>query len=40
LTQAEGDDAIARLSVWRALAGLAVAQGDVTSFLNLLGKQP
>jgi outer membrane protein len=40
LTQAEGDDAIARLSVWRALAGLAVAQGDVASFLNLLGKQP
>ena len=40
LTQAEGDDAIARLNVWRALAGLAVARGDVTPFLNLLGKQP
>ena len=38
LTQAEGDDAIARLNVWRALAGLAVARGDVTPFLNLLGK--
>lgn len=38
LTQAEGDDAIARLSVWRALAELAVARGDVTPFLNLLGK--
>ena len=38
LTQAESDDAIARLNVWRALAGLAVARGDVTPFLNLLGK--
>lgn len=38
LTQAEGDDAIARLNVWRALAGLAVARGDLTPFLNLLGK--
>lgn len=39
LTQAESDDAIARLNVWRALAGLAVARGDLTPFLNLLGKQ-
>jgi len=38
LTQAEGDDAIARLNVWRALAGLAVARGDITPFLKLLGK--
>jgi outer membrane protein TolC len=38
LTQAEGDDAIARLNVWRALAGLAVARGDLTPFLNVLGK--
>ena len=38
LTQAEGDDAIARLNVWRALAGLAVARGDLKPFLNLLGK--
>jgi outer membrane protein len=38
LTQAESDDAIARLNVWRALAGLAVARGDVTPFLNLLAK--
>jgi outer membrane protein TolC len=38
LTQAEGDDAIARLNVWRALAGLATARGDVTPFLKLLGK--
>ena len=38
LTQAEGDDAIARLNVWRAMAGLAVARGDLTPFLNVLGK--
>jgi outer membrane protein TolC len=38
LTQAEGDDAIARLNVWRALAGLATARGNVTPFLNLVGK--
>jgi outer membrane protein TolC len=36
LAQAEGDDAIARLNVWRALAGLAVARGDITPLLNLL----
>src|SRR5258708_27037956 len=28
LTQAEGDDAIARLNVWRALAGLASRPGE------------
>ena len=38
LTQAEGDDAIARLNVWRALAGLAAARGDVAPFLKMLGK--
>ncbi|HTF67668.1 MAG TPA: TolC family protein, partial [Edaphobacter sp.] len=38
LTQAEGDDAIARLNVWRALADLAVARGDVAPFLTMLGK--
>jgi outer membrane protein TolC len=38
LTQAEGDDAIARLNVWRALADLAVARGDVAPFLKMLGK--
>ena len=38
LTQAESDDAIARLNVWRVLAGLAVARGDLKPFLNLLGK--
>jgi len=38
LTQAEGDDAIARLNVWRALADLALARGDVAPFLKMLGK--
>jgi outer membrane protein len=38
LTQAEGDDAIARLNVWRALADLAAARGDVAPFLKMLGK--
>jgi outer membrane protein len=38
LTQAEGDDAIARLNVWRALANLAAARGDIAPFLKMLGK--
>jgi outer membrane protein len=38
LTEAEGDDAIARLNVWRALADLAVARGDVAPFVKMLGK--
>ena len=38
LTQAEIDDALARLGVWRALLGVAAAQGDLTPFLNLAGK--
>ncbi len=38
LTQAEGDDAIARLNVWRALADLAAARGDVAPFLKMLRK--
>ena len=40
LAQAEGDDAVARLNVWRGLAGVAEAQGDLTSFLQLLQKRP
>ena len=40
LAQAEGDDAIARLSVWRGLLGVAAAQGNLTPFLQLLGNQP
>jgi len=38
LTQAQGDDAIARLNVWRAIADLAVARGNVAPFLKMLGK--
>ncbi len=34
LTQAEIDDALARLGVWRALLGVATAQGDIQPFLN------
>jgi outer membrane protein TolC len=36
LAQAEGDDAIARLGVWRAELGVAAAQGDLQPFLQLL----
>jgi outer membrane protein len=36
LAQAEMDDAIARLNVWRELFSVAYAQGDVQSFLQLL----
>jgi outer membrane protein len=36
LAQAEGDDAIARLGVWRAELGIAAAQGDLQPFLQLL----
>jgi outer membrane protein len=39
LAQAEGDDAIARLGVWRAELGVAVAQGDLQPFLQLLQSQ-
>lgn len=34
LAQAEMDDSLARLSIWRALAALAAAGGDLTPFLN------
>jgi outer membrane protein len=40
LAQAEGDDAIARLSVWRAKLGIAAAQGDLAPFLQILKNQP
>lgn len=40
LAQAEGDDAVERVNVWRGLAGVAEAQGDLTPFLHLLSKQP
>jgi outer membrane protein len=34
-TQAEIDDSLARLVVWRALLSLAVAEGDVSGFVQL-----
>lgn len=39
LAQAEGDDAIARLGVWRAELGVAAAQGDLQPFLQMLQSQ-
>ena len=33
VTQAEIDDALARLNVWRGLLALAVAAGDIRPFL-------
>ena len=39
LAQAEGDDAIARLGVWRAELGVAAAQGDIQPFLQMLQSQ-
>ena len=40
LAQAEGDDALARVNVWRGLAGVAEAQGDLGPFLQLLTRRP
>lgn len=40
LAQAEGDDAQARVNVWRGLAGVAEAQGDLAPLVKLLGGQP
>jgi outer membrane protein TolC len=40
LAQAESDDVIARLSVWRAELGVAAAQGDLGPFLQMLKSQP
>jgi outer membrane protein len=34
LAQAEMDDSLARLSIWRAMAELAAANGDLTPFLD------
>jgi outer membrane protein len=36
LAQAQMDDAVARLNVWRGLFGVAYAQGDLQPFLNIL----
>jgi outer membrane protein TolC len=38
LAQAEIDDALARLAVWRALLSVAVAAGDLQPFLAQVGK--
>jgi outer membrane protein len=38
LTEAEIDDSLARLAVWRALLGVAAAQGDLTPVLSNAGK--
>ncbi|UWZ84577.1 TolC family protein [Occallatibacter riparius] len=40
LAQAEGDDAVARLNVWRGLAGVAEEEGDLNPFLQLLQRKP
>jgi outer membrane protein TolC len=40
LVQAEADDALARLNVWRAMAGVAAARGDLAPFLSQLVAQP
>jgi outer membrane protein TolC len=36
LAQAEMDDAVARLNVWRSMFNVAYAQGDLQPFLNVL----
>ena len=38
LTQAEIDDSLARLGIWRALLGIATAAGDVRPFLAEVGQ--
>jgi outer membrane protein len=38
LTQAEVDDSLARLGIWRALLGLAAVEGDLTPFLAAASK--
>lgn len=40
LAQAEMDDSLARLSIWRAMAQLAAANGDMTPFLNTANSMP
>ncbi len=39
LVQAEIDDAVARLNVWRGLASIAAAQGNLEPFMQLLRKK-
>jgi hypothetical protein len=38
LTNAEIDDALARLNIWRAKLAVAAAQGDLQPFLNEVQK--
>src|SRR2546425_412221 len=38
LTQAEIDDALARLAVWRAMLGVAISAGDIQPFLTEAGQ--
>lgn len=40
LLQAEIDDSLATLNIWRALARLAVAQGDLQPFIDLANHSP
>jgi outer membrane protein TolC len=40
LAQAEADDAVARLAVWRALLIAARAQGDLQPFLEQVARAP
>ncbi len=40
LAQAEGDDAVARLNVWRGIAGVAEAEGNLQPFLQLVPPKP
>ncbi len=40
LAQAEMDDSLARLGIWRALAELAAANGDLTPFLSMAANTP
>lgn len=40
LAQAEMDDSLARLSIWRALAAISAANGDLSPFLNTVKNMP
>jgi hypothetical protein len=40
LAQAEVDDAVARLGVWRALLAAARIQGDIKPFLQKVASAP
>jgi len=40
LAQAEGDEAVARLNVWRGVLGVAEAEGDLQPFIQLVQSKP